>query len=79
MSLKVGREELGRVRMQVISGTVDCTYPLLHKQWETALDRLAIPPFKTGIFRVEAYLLCNDPRAVLRADDHFVAGFAWGE
>jgi hypothetical protein len=79
LSLKVGREELARVRMRATAGTLDCAYPLLHKKWEAALDRVTIPPFKTGIFRVEAYLVCNDPPAVLRADDHFVAGFAWGE
>jgi hypothetical protein len=79
LSLKVGREELGRVRVRAVPGTAVCTYPLLHKKWEAALDRVTIPPFKTGIFRVEAYLVCNDPPTVLRADDHFMAAFAWGE
>jgi hypothetical protein len=47
--------------------------------WERDLDASEDLPFRTGVFRVEAYQTCSEPPIMLRAADHFVAAFAWGE
>jgi hypothetical protein len=79
VQLKVGRTELARVKQSRVSGSLDCSFSLPKARWSAELDRDGGLPFRTGIFRTEAYIVCTDPPAVLRADDHFVAGFAWGE
>jgi len=79
LSIKVGRDELAHAKLTPAPGVLGCAFPLPKKRWLAALDRSAAQPFRTGIFRVDAWLVCQDPPAVLRADDDFVAGFAWGE
>jgi hypothetical protein len=79
VALKVGRVELVHVKLAKASGSLHCSFELPRKRWSAELDRAGSLPFQTGIFRAEAYVVCQDPPAVLRANDHFVAGFAWGE
>jgi hypothetical protein len=77
--MKIGSRELGRVALGKREPATRCTFVLPRRLWEHELDPGEALPFRTGIFRVEAYRTCSDPMMVLRATDHFVAGFAWGE
>jgi hypothetical protein len=79
VSIKVGSKVLGRAKSEGRDPMARCRFVLPRKSWERELDRGQDLPFSTGIFRVEAYHACSDPMALLRAADHFVAGFAWGE
>lgn len=77
--LKVGSRELGRAVFERREPAIECRFLLPRQFWEHELDASEDLPFRTGIFRVEAYQTCSEPPTMVRAADHFVAGFAWGE
>jgi hypothetical protein len=77
--LKAGRGELGRVMLAARPGEYFCDFPLREAAWTAELDPADARPLRTAVFRVEASAVLADPPAVLRADDHFVGAFAWGE
>jgi hypothetical protein len=77
--MKVGSRELARAAFERREPATLCRFVLPLQSWEHELDAGEDLPFRTGICRVEAYQTCADPPMMLRAADHFVAGFAWGE
>jgi hypothetical protein len=80
VSVKVGRAELSHARLEHAADEVSCRIALPRKRWEAELDRSGPLPYRTGVFRAEAWVECDDPPPIFfHAEDAFVAGFADGE
>jgi len=90
-TLRVGQQVVAEEAAAISAGRADFEAVLRMGAWQRGLDDPAVSadklPFRTGIFRAQAVLDCDAPRAGLSdhgyaavtSETHFVAGFASGE